>query len=64
MVIALFGMLMMINALAAVSGNTRMRVLLGTLLFSPIAALLMMLAFSAGESLGWISLPVTAAAGG
>ncbi|NDV13800.1 hypothetical protein [Crenobacter caeni] len=64
MVIALFGMLVMINALAAVSGNTRVRVLLGTLLFSPIAALLMMLAFSAGESLGWIILPVKAATGG
>ncbi len=55
--IAFYGVTVMLHALAAVSGASRMRVLGGILLFSPLAAMLMVFAFSTGSNLGLIELP-------
>lgn len=55
--IALYGMVVMIHALSVVSGLSRVRVLAGTLLFSPLAALLMAISFSTGQQLGLIEVP-------
>ena len=55
--IAFYGVSVMWHALTTISGANRMRVLAGILLFSPLAAMLMVFAFSTGSNLGLIEMP-------
>ncbi|MGL6072264.1 hypothetical protein [Craterilacuibacter sp.] len=55
--IAFYGVSVMWHALTTISGVSRMRVLAGILLFSPLAAVLMVFAFSTGGNLGLIEMP-------
>ena len=66
-VLSIFGILVLVNALAVVSGIHRLRVALGVLLFAPVAMVLLAGALSLGSAAGWWICPQawrTARAGG
>lgn len=55
--LSIFGILVLVNALAVVSGIHRLRVALGVLLFAPVAMVLLAGALSLGSAAGWVDLP-------
>ena len=57
MVLGVGNVLVLVNALAACSGASRSRVLLGTLLFAPMALALLLGMLSLGSDLGIASVP-------
>ena len=57
MVLSLIEVMVLINALAQVSGVSRLRVLLGILLFSPLALVLLAASLSLASAQGWVKLP-------
>ncbi|OWY39434.1 hypothetical protein CEK28_08155 [Xenophilus sp. AP218F] len=55
--LSVLGVLILVHALAAVSGLTRLRVACGVVLFAPIAMLLLAGTLSFANMAGWVTLP-------
>ena len=57
MTIAMLGLWILVSAMAAGTGIKKMRILLGTLLFAPVAIFMSVTLMNAGSNMGMINLP-------
>jgi hypothetical protein len=55
--LSLLTIALLVNSLAVVSGVRRIRVLLGVMLFAPVAMLTLAMCLQLSSSLGWVSIP-------
>jgi len=55
--LSLLTIALLVNSLAVVSGVGRIRVLLGVMLFAPVAMLTLAMSLQLSASLGWVSIP-------
>lgn len=55
--LSLLTIALMVNSLAVVSGVRRVRVLLGVMLFAPVAMLTLAISLQLASSMGWVTIP-------
>ena len=55
--LSLLTIVLLVNSLAVVSGVRRMRVLLGVMLFAPVAMLTLAISLQLSSSQGWVTIP-------
>ncbi|WP_062789408.1 hypothetical protein [Aquitalea pelogenes] len=55
--LSLLTIALMVNSMAVVSGVARVRVLLGVMLFAPVAMLTLAISLQMASSMGWVTIP-------